>query len=569
MRLKVFLIIYLSCFGLSSLAADLPANLQPGSIQQHEIDIQEQRDKESQLLIQKKEGGAEIDLEDLRYKNTVPLPDNSNKPMVFINSINTNPSSVLPEKELSDIKTKYTNKKMSIDDINAMLVEINDLYKKKNYITAKAILPPQTIKGGVLNIELLEGKIGKIVIKGNKFTRKSYITGKFSQKPGEVFDVKKLEKDIINFNNNNDVKLKGKVQAGEQYSQTDIYLKAYESNPFHFVPTFDNTGRESVGILKSGIAISDDSLFGYRDNLTLGTSLARGTTGAYASYGFPVGNKGTKINGLFSYNHIKIVEGDFEPLRVTGNSFIYGVDVSHPLVSNKRVEVNGDIGFNFKESTTFFDKYRTYDTPVRTINAGLNAQINDRSGVWHTGHNFVTGLEILGGSQAFFKYEGSLYRVQRLPFGIIGLIKASTLLSPTDKLPSIEQYQVGGSSSIRGFSEGLLTGNNGYFTSAQFILPLSFLPENFCKIPLKKVLKGEVFIDHGAAYPYRPGGESATQYDYLTSAGMGLRIDFSEYITGVLDWGFGFGNREDNQPVARFHFSLQANPLQFLNKERL
>ena len=142
MRLKVFLIIYLSCFGLSSLAADLPANLQPGSIQQHEIDIQEQRDKESQLLMQKKEGGAEIDLEDLRYKNTVPLPDNSNKPMVFINSINTNPSSVLPEKELSDIKTKYTNKKMSIDDINAMLIEINDLYKKKNYITAKAILPP-------------------------------------------------------------------------------------------------------------------------------------------------------------------------------------------------------------------------------------------------------------------------------------------------------------------------------------------------------------------------------------------------------------------------------------------
>jgi len=568
MRLKVFLIIYLLCFGLTSIAADLPANLQPGSLQQHEINIQEQKEKENQLLMKKKESEAEIDLEDLRYKKA-PLPDNSNKPMVFINSININSSSVLQERELNDIKSKYINKKMSIDDINAMLVEINNLYKKRNYITAKAILPSQTIKGGVLNIELIEGKIGKIIVKGNKFTRKSYITDKFSQKPGDVFDVKKLEKDIIGFNDNNDVKLKGKIQAGEEYSQTNVYLNAYEPNPFHFVPTFDNTGRDSVGLLKAGIMLSDDSLFGYRDNITLGTSLARGTTGAYANYGFPLGNKGTKINGLFSYNHIKIVEGDFKPLRVTGDSFIYGLNVSHPLVSNKRMKLNGNIGFNFKESTTFFDKFRTYDTPVRTINTGLNAEINDKYGVWHTGHNFVTGLEILGGTTAFFKYEGSLYRVQKLPHGIIGLFRTNTLLSPTEDLPSIEQHQVGGSSTVRGFSEGLLIGNNGYFTSMQLIFPLSFLPERFCKIPLKKTLKGEIFVDHGAAYPHRPGGESATQYDYLTSAGMGLRIDFSEYITGVIDWGFGMGRRESDQPTARLHFSLQANPLQFLNKERL
>lgn len=556
-------------FNCPSFAADLPANLEPGSIQQHEINILEEHKKENQLLLEKKESEPEIDLEDLRYKKIAPIPGSSDKPMVLVNAINTTSSSVLPEQELNDIKAKYINKKMNIDDINAMLVEINDLYKKRNYITAKAILPPQTIKGGVLNIELIEGKIGKIVVKGNKFTRKSYITDKFAQKHGDVFDVKQLEKDIINFNNNNDVKLKGKIKAGGEYSETDIYLNAYEPNPFHFVPTFDNTGRDSVGLLKGGIMLANDSLLGYRDKLTLGTSLAQGTTGAYANYGFPLGNKGTKINGLFSYNHIKIVEGDFQPLRVTGNSFIYGVNVSHPLVSNKRVKLNGDIGFNFKESTTFFDKYRTYDTPVRTLNTGLNAEINDKYGVWHTGHNFVTGLEMLGGKQAFFKYEGSLYRVQKLPKGIIGLFKASTLLSPTDKLPSIEQHQVGGSSTVRGFSEGLLIGNNGYFTSMQIILPLPFLPETFCKIPLRETLKGELFVDHGAAYPYKPEGGSHTQYDYLTSAGLGLRINFSEYITGVVDWGFGFGSRESDQPIARLHFSLQANPLQLLKKERI
>ncbi|HBG49418.1 MAG TPA: hypothetical protein DDW90_07955 [Cyanobacteria bacterium UBA9971] len=569
----MYFLIVIICFCLFSCPAysanqQLPGNLEAGSVQQHDINILEQRDKESQLLIDKKNDDSEIDIEDLKYKKA-PLPDNSEKPTVFINKININSSSILSEEELSNIKTVYVNKTLSIDDINTMLIEINNLYKKKNFITAKAVLPAQTIKGGILNIELIEGKIGKVVVEGNKFTRKPYIIGKFSQKQGDVFNIKKLEQDIIRFNDVNDVKLKGKIKAGEAFSETDIYLKAYEPNPFHFVPTFDNTGRESIGILKSGIAIAHDSLLGYRDKLTLGTSLAHGTTAAYANYGIPVGNKGTRLNGLFSYNHIKIIEGDFEPLNVTGDSFIYGINISQPLISNKKVKLYGDIGFNFKESTTYFDKFKTQDTPLRTLSTGLSADVNDKYGVWHTGHSFSTGVKILGGHKSFFKYEGNMYRVQRLPKGIIGLFRASTLLSPNDNLPSTEQFQIGGSSTIRGFSEGLLIGNNGYYTSAEFIVPLSFLPEKFCKIPLRKMIKGNLFIDHGAAYPYKADGRPANQYDYLTSAGMGLRINFSDYISGVFNWGFGMGTRESNQPTARFHFSLQANPLQFLNKETL
>ncbi len=564
----IILFIFFSGFYLPAYSVALPDNLNPGSIQQHEINTFEQREKEKNLLEEKKEIPAEIDIEDLKRKQK-NNSDESEKPTVLINSINHNRSYILSDEELKNIKTKYINKNISIDDINKMLVEINELYTEKNYITAKAILPAQKITGGVLNIELLEGRVGEIHIIDNKHTRKSYIINKFSQKPGEVFDIKQLEKDIIKFNNNNDVKLKGKLTAGEEYSKTDIYLKAFEQNPYHIIPTFDNTGRKSIGELKGGVMLAHDSLLGYRDRLVLGTSLARGTTAAYANYGYPIGNKGTRINGLFSYNHIKIVEGTFEPLRVTGNSFIYGVNLSHPFISNRKLKLYGNIGFNFKESTTYFDKFRTFDTPVRTFDVGFNAEINDKYGVWHSGHNFVNGLDMLGGKRPFFKYEGSVYRVQRLPMGMIGLFRASTLLSPNNDLASIEQFQLGGFSSIRGFSEGLLIGNNGYFTSMEIIIPIPFLPEEFCNIPLKKMIKAQVFAGHGGAFPYRGGSSSVTQYDILTSVGMGLRIDFNNYISGVLSWGFGIGRRETDQPTPRFHFSLQANPLQFLEKEKL
>jgi len=569
MKKQIKILLVLVILQLStSYAVSSPAPQEiPGFVQQHDDNLLNQREKEQNLLLKNKEPQTEVHIEDLRDKNDSNESDNKNKPVIWINEINVSSTSILSEQEINDVKAKYIHKNINIDDINNLLNDINRIYMKKNYITAKAILPAQTIKGGILNIELVESKIGSIDVKGNKYTRDSYILDKFDE-PDTFLNIETLEKDIIEFNNNNDIKLKGKIKAGKSYAKTDILLEAYEPNPFHVVPIFDNTGRETIGILKGGIALAHDSLFGYRDQLTVGTNLAHGTTAAYTSYSFPVGNKGTRLNGLFSYNHIKIIDGEFKSLKVTGNSFVYGLNVSHPFISNKIVKLYGNIGVNFKESETYFDKHLTFDTPVKTLNTGFNVEINDNFGVWHTEHNFINGIDGHA-NKAFFKYEGSIYRVQKLPKDIIGLFKVGTQLTPHDDLPSLEQFQIGGSTSVRGFSEGLLAGNSGYFGSAEFIVPIPFLPENLCKLPLKKLIKGTFFIDHGAAYPYKSEGRCANQYDYLTSVGMGLRINFSNYVSGVLGWGYGLGRREADQPTARFHFSLQANPLQFLKSDLL
>lgn len=528
-----------------------------GSVQQHSLKIQESQEQEKRLLNTTVPEEAKINIQDLRKEQT---KSDSSKTTVLINQVNINSSEILTGQEINEIIAKYINKKVSIDEINDMLTEINNLYKKKEYITAKAVLPAQKIEGGVLNIRLIEGRIGKIVVEGNKFTKDSYILDKIDQKQNEVLKLRTLEQNIIKFNNNNDVKLQARIQPGENFSETDIVLFANEPYPFQIVPSFDNTGRETIGVFKGGLSLSTDSLLGYRDNLTIGANLARGTTAAYTNYSFPIGNKGTRLNGLFSYNHIDVIAGSFEPLKVSGKSFNYGVSVSQPFIYNKRFKLSGDLGFNFKESTTYFDGFPLIETPVRTLNAGLAAEIYDKHGIWHFGNNFITGLDVLGAKKSFFKYEGNIYRVQKITKNVTGLFRASMLLSPNDDLPSLEQYQLGGVSSVRGYSEGLLMGNNGYFLSAQVFFPLFILPEKIRKFPVKKIIRGVVFCDHGAAFPYRPETTS-TKMDYLTSVGLGLRISIYEHITATVDWGFGLGRRETEQPTARFHFGLQSSLL--------
>lgn len=71
-------------------------------------------------------------------------------------------------------------------------------------------------------------------------------------------------------------------------------------------------------------------------------------------------------------------------------------------------------------------------------------------------------------SEKFFKYEGNIVRVHDFGSGFVGLFRAGTQLSP-DKMPAMEQFQVGGISSVRGFSEGLLIGNKSSFIKKTFL----------------------------------------------------------------------------------------------------
>lgn len=493
-----------------------------------------------------------------------PIPETSNameaQVSMEIKTFEINESLILTKEELNDVTRPFIGKLIDIETLNEVVNKINTLYLEKGYITAKAYLPEQKVQNGSIKINLVEGKVGDIVIEGNKWTRSSYIKGKISQKPDVIFDLNQLEKDIMKFNRENAVKLRASIKPGKVFGTSDIYLIADDKNPFHFTPTFDNTGRENIGVLRGGTSFTADSLLGYRDQFTMGYSRARSTDIAFSSYNFPIGNRGTRVGGSFAFSNIKISSGPFEKLNIEGNSYNYSGYVSQQFISTRKIDFSGDLSVNFRQVTTFFDEFPLYTTQVRSLVAGLNFQYRDNWGYWSTRHAFANGLDLLGGNVRFFKYNGYATRVHNFGHGIIGIFRGALQLSD-DMLPPVEQFQIGGSTTVRGYSEGLLIGDNGYLLSAEIRFPLPFLPKQVGKFQVRDRIRGLVFCDHGGAFPDDGDASSPHHYDYLTSVGMGLRGYITKYISGRIDWGFGLGQREWPQPTARMHFGLEANPI--------
>jgi hemolysin activation/secretion protein len=116
-------------------------------------------------------------------------------------------------------------------------------------------------------------------------------------------------------------------------------------------------------------------------------------------------------------------------------------------------------------------------------------------------------------------------------------------------LPSTEAFSIGGMTTVRGYSNGLLSGDKGYVLSAEYNFPMQFLKSN--------KVNGLVFIDHGGTFPFKGNNESASGHDYLTSTGFGVNFTCFKYLSGKIILGCPI-NPPENEDGFKIHFILQS-----------
>lgn len=474
-------------------------------------------------------------------------------------------SKIFTQEELQRLVEPLFGKPVSIEDIKKVVDGITRCYVLGDYTTSRAYLPPQTIEDGVLKIGLMEGTVGKVRVEDNEWTRTTYITSRVPIQEGSVVQLGKLQKDVMKFNNLNTAKLKIELYAGENQGETDIVLKTEEPFPFKVSVMTDNAGRESTGKNRVGAMVTYDSLLGLRDKLSLGGYLGKGTRIGFADYNIPINRYGTRFGLSVSANNIDIVKGPMRSWGIGGKSQVYSAYLTHPLVNNQDFNLSSYTSANIKHSSTDITGIKILENDTFSLTQGFSARKDTERGIWYTGHFGSIGFKAFSGDDEFLKYEGNLTRLHDFGHGIIGEFRVAGQYSPDNNLPWMEQFQLGGISTVRGYSEALLLGKSGYFASAEILTPLPFLPrkigsERLGYIRPRDMIKGAVFMDHGMVFPYKYG-ESIDSGDFLMSWGVGLRMQLSQNFGARFYWGFGLNNKyEYDQQAGRFHFEITCTP---------
>ncbi len=509
------------------------------------------------------------------------VQDDINSTGIYINSIEVSPSQILTKEEINSVVGPYVGKNILVSDIQAAINALNNLYAEKGFVTARAYLPEQTVSNGNLRIELIESKIGNITLVNNRYTKSKYILDRIPEKEGDLFDIVSLEQDVLDFNRYHDgVNLAANLKAGTVPGTTDIELTAQETFPFHVIGMMDNAGRRSTGQLRGGPAIVADSLFHSRDQMTLGAYFSKGSQSPFFDYSYPINKKDGRVGFSFSSTFARVINGEYDWMGLKSNSYLYSLYYDQPIVRKRGFEFKTFASLNYKRSRSwsnlgdiFSQAYGEHiDDPIRdtdqitSITVGANIRKDTKYGIWYFNQNVEAAIPIFDSQSSYFKIAGGALRLHDFSHGIIGQLRGSYQVIPNSKhIPYLDQFQVGGLATVRGYSEGVTIGKNGYFISGELIFPIG--PRVITRKdgrPLKFIghyLKGAVFADTAGIFPY--AGEDYYNGSYfLASIGMGLRVQLPGDLSARLYWGYPLINNayEQHRHMGRFHFELTLEP---------
>ncbi len=449
-----------------------PPVVDPGAVDQHSADTAGYFALQNQIQRQTQKPDATP-----LTNRLVPPPapaDTEKETRFFLRAVQVDSSAILTPEDLGGIIRPYENREATLSDLNNIVASINKLYKSRGFITATALLPPQTVVNGTVHIQLVEARLGKIIIKNNRHTRSSYFTDRLPMRSGDLLQINTVQHSLALFNQQNDVQVRAVLQPGERPGTTDLVLSA-EPTPYQALScSFDDSGISSMGSDRLGATETIGSLLGYRDPLSAGGYWSTGMWATFGSYDFPLTAGGLRLGPAFSYDNISIQSSALQKLGVTGSFYDLSLRLSRPFRLHNHFAFTAFMAPHYQVSTLRSESFQVSNVPVRSAETGVDVQAPDGRGFWAGNISLSGGDYDAAGLHTFLKVNGAVTRYQNLPHGFTLLFRGQGQAKAADPepLPPSQQFQIGGIASIRGYPEGALIADQGYSASAELDTPL-------------------------------------------------------------------------------------------------
>lgn len=459
-----------------------------------------------------------------------------------------NSSEILTQEEIQAVTQPYIGRRITRNDLREMAERITNLYREKGYMTCGAMLPPQRIHDGVVEIRLIEGKTREVSVRENRHTKTGYITERLHLTPGAIVNTDKLNRDLRRFHGTNDIQLRVVMKPGPDEGTTDYEIVVFEPQNQTVTLYMDNDGYENNGRLRQGIFYNIKSLTGQRDHLRTSFMRSQGTKSWSLGYNIPVSKQGMRLALDYSSNRTEIKKGELKPLGVEGKSSSYSLNFIVPfhVTEHSRHET----GLSYTQQNTETDlghgAVQWVDDKINRVMPYVSFTHYGKNTVLYHKHSFVLTRRsnIDGVSDTAKIYRLASFWQKRCKNGRFWQARMDGQWTNDDYMASSDRIFIGGVNSVRGYEEGFIGGEKGLSVGIEYHVPID-KAKRFFFFP---------FFDWGTV-----SGETAPEHRNLMSAGLGIEARY-KYLYGTLTVGFPFKKDfyENHLDGSRVDFTLSA-----------
>jgi hemolysin activation/secretion protein len=492
--------------------------------------------------------------------------------IVKITRIEVVGSTVLSAATIAAMVQPFEGQSLRFDQLQAIADQLTQAYLQRGYLTSRARLPEQTIKAGVLQIQIQEGSLADIEVIGTKRLSPNYIRQQIApgiqtplSQPQLEDQLRLLKLDPLLSH------VEASIRQATQPGQSVLTVRVAEAPAVFGAVSLDNDSVPSVGSERAGVTLGYRNLTGHGDVLygAYYRSLSGGANLGDFGYQLPLNPMQGSLQLRVAPSRYHITQGAFKAFDIAGSSAYYDVNLRQPLMRSPRNEVALSLGFGYRTGKTLVSDFVVDESVTSVLRLGQDWLRRDPKGVWAVNSQFNFGTSWLGATRdrtpdgQFFSWTGQASRIQLLNQDNRLQLQADWQLTPDPLLPS-QQFVMGGRQSLRGFRQNFRSGDNGVSLSIEHQVTLKR------NVSGASVLQLTPFLDAGVVWNAAHNPNPLPAQTFLVGLGIGLQWQPTEKWDLRFDYGLPLVKPTDDQRSVGDHRSnnLQDVALYFSLKYR-
>ncbi|HGD3425626.1 TPA: ShlB/FhaC/HecB family hemolysin secretion/activation protein [Enterobacter hormaechei] len=411
-------------------------------------------------------------------------------PCFVIRRIELSGATLLSPSAKNRLTAPWINQCLDMARLTRLTDAVSDWYISRGYITSRAFLTEQDLSGGVLHLAVLEGKLQHIRLEGVP-DRTLKMT--FPGLEGKLLNLRDIEQGMEQLNRVRQRPVEIEILPGDRQGYSVVNLTATPEFPLSGSVSFDNSGQKSTGTGQLNGALYGNNLLGLADKWFISGGRSSDFSNSKDAQNFAAGVSIPYGYGLLDYsyswsNYLSTIDNNGYFWRSTGDTETHRLTGSWVLFRNGDIKTGVSAGITHRINRNYLDDVllATSSRKLSSLSLGINHTQKIASGVATLNPTFTQGVPWFGAEDDSDK-QGDVPKAEFRKWSLNGsfqrpladklwwLTSVYFQWSP-DRLYGSERLTLGGETSVRGFKEQYISGDNGGYWRNELNWSLFTLP---------------------------------------------------------------------------------------------
>ncbi|MDN2673268.1 ShlB/FhaC/HecB family hemolysin secretion/activation protein [Janthinobacterium sp. SUN026] len=379
---------------------------------------------------------------------------------------------------------------LSLEQLGELAARITSYYRAHGYPLARAIVPAQTIRQGIVRIDVLEARYGKVGIDNRSDVSDALLNATLAPlQTGQTISQAELDRSLLLLSDIPNVAITATLTPGAEVGGSDLLVDAWSGPRMAGAAFLDNNGNRYTGRARLGATVYLYNPL-HQGDVASASVLSSGTGMSYARLGYDLllNGAGTRAGVAMSALRYRL-EGAMRPLHAHGTAQVASAWLRHPLLRSRDANMSIQLQYDQVHLRDRIDaSAMRSDRRLDNLSATLGGDVRDAAFAgaitsWSVAATAgkldisdpLTRLNDAFSARShgnFAKWNVNLSRLQNLDQRNAVYLAFAGQWADSN-LDSSEKMSVGGPYTVRAYDVGAAAGDLGYFGSAEWRHELS------------------------------------------------------------------------------------------------